>query len=140
MSMVTRFQCLIGTSAQRLAIVPLKGELIYDETMNMMFVGDGVTFGGNPFSGAQTVVMEIFTGDTSISGYDYAIADSPTEIDFTLPNANTYPKPIRVKNAGAGLLNVIPTLGQLIDGLSDLQLVTTNAVVLVPKNGRWFIL
>jgi hypothetical protein len=35
-----------GTTAQRLTITPLPGEPIFDTTLNQIFVGDGVTAGG----------------------------------------------------------------------------------------------
>ena len=36
-----------GTTAERLAFVPLKGEIIYDTESKQVFVGDGETYGGN---------------------------------------------------------------------------------------------
>ena len=36
-----------GTTAERLAFVPLKGEIIYDTELKQVYVGDGETYGGN---------------------------------------------------------------------------------------------
>jgi hypothetical protein len=46
-----------GPTADRLAFVPLDGEVIYDTTLKQMFVGDGITYGGRGISGV------IATGD-----------------------------------------------------------------------------
>lgn len=46
MSAVTRLQILRGTTAQRTAFIPLKGELIMDLESGFLYIGDGVTFGG----------------------------------------------------------------------------------------------
>lgn len=39
------------TSAQRMAITPKEGELIYDTDLDILFVGDGVTVGGKAVDG-----------------------------------------------------------------------------------------
>lgn len=46
MACVTRLQVLRGTRSQRLSIVPLEGELIYDTTERKLYIGDGTTVGG----------------------------------------------------------------------------------------------
>ena len=33
-----------GTTAERLAFVPLKGEIIYDTELKQVFVGDGIKY------------------------------------------------------------------------------------------------
>ena len=43
-----------GPTTDRLAFVPLDGEVIYDTTLKQMFVGDGITFGGRGISGVIT--------------------------------------------------------------------------------------
>jgi len=50
MSCVTRFTFLKGTLAQRLGLVLLEGELLYDTTDKSWYGGDGVTAGGRPLS------------------------------------------------------------------------------------------
>jgi len=137
---VTRFQVLRGTTAQRLSFTPLSGELIWDETMKIMYVGDNVTVGGIPFSGEiPAPVIVRYTASGSLTGVDYGIMDSASSTSLSLPDALTYTKPIRVKNFGAGVTTLQPTGGQLIDENTDVQLRNKNAVVLVPKLGRWYI-
>src|SRR5574343_632441 len=46
MSAVTRIQILRGTTTQRLAFIPLKGELVQDTDTKVLYIGDGVTAGG----------------------------------------------------------------------------------------------
>lgn len=84
-------------------------------------------------------IIVVYTIDTTLTVEDVAIANSGSAINFTLPNATTYKKKITVKNSGAGVLSVLPTGGQLLDGLTDIQLVTTNSVDLYPKSGAWYI-
>lgn len=143
MNGITKFQALRGTTAQRLAYLPLKGELVYDTDMEQMFSGDGVTLGGNPFSGAVGAPNTIVTAaEINLSNIDYAVAISPTEIDWTLPDADSYLRPIEVANRGAGLLNVLAVNSQQIIGqVSDdnLQVPFSNAYKLVPKSGNWYI-
>lgn len=138
---VTRLQVLRGTSAQRLSLSPppLQGELIFDTTLQIMFVGDGITQGGIPFSGSAPVVIGEFTSDQAVSGYDYAFANSASPINFTLPPASTYQKPITIKNKGTGLLNIIPNGSDTIDGQANGQLVQFNAVTLIPSGTEWSI-
>ena len=45
-----------GTTEERLAFVPLKGEIIYDTELKQVFVGDGETYGGNNVFNEQLVV------------------------------------------------------------------------------------
>jgi hypothetical protein len=45
-----------GSDAQRLTITPADGELIYENTNKRLFVGDGVTVGGNGVSAPVTSV------------------------------------------------------------------------------------
>lgn len=45
-----------GTTAERLAFVPLKGEIIYDTELKQVFVGDGIKYGGNNVFNEQLVV------------------------------------------------------------------------------------
>ena len=45
-----------GTTAERLAFVPLKGEIIYDTELKQVFVGDGEKYGGNNVFNEQLVV------------------------------------------------------------------------------------
>lgn len=141
---VTRFQALRGPTVARVGIVPLEGELVFDTTLKMMFVGDGETVGGNPFSGTTPYVSAEFTEDASLSGLDCAIANSASAIEFQLPTSNAAARPIDVGNIGAGVLTVVTIGGQQIytpvGGPTDnIQLVTSNSVRLLPVGGKWVI-
>lgn len=46
MGCVTRLQVLRGTTVNRLGMVPLEGEMLYDTTEKKLYVGDGTTPGG----------------------------------------------------------------------------------------------
>ena len=140
MSCVTRFQVLRGTTSQRVAFTPLLGELVFDTSLNQMFVGDGTTPGGLPLQAAPVgQIIQIYNSNTALTNEDAAIGNSATAITFTLPDAMTADKKITVKNKGAGVLTVQGVLSQLIDSYTDIQLNQTNSVDLVPKNGEWFI-
>lgn len=80
-----------GTTAQRLSIVPLPGEPIYDTDLNLIYVGDGVTAGGTALTGisledaqdamAQMLVNGQHQGVQFIYGVDQ---DLNNRIDATL--------------------------------------------------------
>lgn len=143
MACVTRFQVLRGTSAQRVAMIPLMGELVFDTDLKTMFVGDGVTYGGNPFSGeVGAPATAIYTTNTVVTGIDYAIGNSATPITFTLPDASVYLKPINFKNINTGEVTLLPTGGQSIyvkNAETDVQLKKGEACQLVPKSGAWYL-
>jgi hypothetical protein len=65
-----------GSTAQRLAITPLIGELVYDTTTGQLFVGNGTTLGGTTTTGistedAQDAAASLFTTG-SHSGITFA--------------------------------------------------------------------
>jgi len=75
-----------GTTAQRLAITPLTGELVYDTTTGQLFVGNGTTLGGATTTGittedAQDAAAGLFTTG-SHSGITFAYNDAS---ENTLP-------------------------------------------------------
>ena len=84
-----------GTTAQRLAITPLTGELIYDTTTGQLFVGNGTTLGGVTTTGistedaADTAASLFSTG--SHSGITFAYNDAAGRIDATVTVAATGP-------------------------------------------------
>lgn len=90
-----------GTTAQRLAIRPLIGELVYDTTTGQLFVGDSTdggvtgTLGGATTTGistedAQDAAAALFqTG--SHSGITFAYNDAAGRIDATVTVAATGP-------------------------------------------------
>ena len=84
-----------GSTAQRLAITPLIGELIYDTTTGQLFVGNGTTLGGATTTGistedaADTAAALFSTG--SHSGITFAYNDAAGRIDATVTVAATGP-------------------------------------------------
>jgi len=84
-----------GTTAQRLAITPLTGELIHDTTTGQLFVGNGTTLGGVTTTGistedaADTAAALFSTG--SHSGITFAYNDAAGRIDATVTVAATGP-------------------------------------------------
>ena len=84
-----------GTTAQRLAITPLPGELIYDTTTGQLFVGNGSTLGGATTTGISTedaadTAASLFTTG-SHSGITFAYNDAAGRIDATVTVAATGP-------------------------------------------------
>lgn len=84
-----------GTTAQRLTITPLTGELIYDTTTGQLFVGNGSTVGGATTTGistedAQDTAAALFTTG-SHSGITFAYNDAAGRIDATVTVAATGP-------------------------------------------------
>ena len=47
-----------GTNAERLAITPAEGELIYTTDTKKIFTGDGATVGGNIVSGINNLLED----------------------------------------------------------------------------------
>ena len=84
-----------GSTAQRLAITPLIGELVYDTTTGQLFVGNGTTLGGTTTTGistedAQDSAASLFTTG-SHSGITFAYNDAAGRIDATVTVAATGP-------------------------------------------------
>jgi hypothetical protein len=84
-----------GSTAQRLAITPLTGELVYDTTTGQLFVGDGTTLGGATTTGittedAQDTAASLFSTG-SHSGITFAYNDAAGRIDATVTVAATGP-------------------------------------------------
>ena len=84
-----------GTTAQRLAITPLTGELIHDTTTGQLFVGNGSTAGGVNTTGvsledaADAAALLFSTG--SHSGITFAYNDAAGRIDATVTATTTGP-------------------------------------------------
>jgi Major tropism determinant N-terminal domain len=77
-----------GTTAQRLAITPIPGELIYDTTTGQIFVGNGTTAGGATTTGvsledAADAAAALFTSG-SHTGIAFTYNDIAGRIDATI--------------------------------------------------------
>lgn len=77
-----------GTTAQRLTVTPLPGELIYDTTTGQIFVGDGTTVGGAVTTGvsledARDAAAALFTNGVH-SGITFTYNDTLDRIDATV--------------------------------------------------------
>lgn len=74
-----------GTTAERLTITPLPGELIYDTTTGGIFVGDGIVAGGQVTTGvsiedARDAAASLFTTG-SHTGIAFVYSDDNNRID-----------------------------------------------------------
>lgn len=115
-----------GTDAERLAITPLQGELIFTTDNKEVFVGDGTTAGGIGITGSggggsvsdeqiQDVVGPMFTGGTHSSNISFQYNDTTGKINATVTNAYTN-----------------------LDALSDVVLTSaTNGQVLKYNGSQW---
>ena len=77
-----------GTTAQRLTITPLPGELIYDTTTGQLFVGNGSTVGGAVTTGisledARDAAAALLTSGVH-SGITFTYDDDANRIDATV--------------------------------------------------------
>ena len=85
-----------GSTAQRLTITPLPGELIYDTTTGQIFIGDGATLGGIITTGlsledSKDAAASLLTSGTH-SGISFVYNDDLDQIDATvnLPDITSY--------------------------------------------------
>jgi hypothetical protein len=77
-----------GTTAERLTITPLPGELIYDTTTEEIYVGDGVTAGGQITTGisiedASDAAAALFTSGVH-TGISFNFNDTNNRIDASI--------------------------------------------------------
>lgn len=84
-----------GSTAQRLTITPLPGELIYDTTTGQLFVGDGTTVGGATTTGvsledARDAAAGLLTSGVH-SGITFTYNDTLDRIDATVTIGGTGP-------------------------------------------------
>ena len=69
----------LATSTERLTITPEAGELLYDETLDKTFEGDGTTVGGNVLgSGGASLSIPVAFGKTSFE----SLSTTKTDIIF----------------------------------------------------------
>jgi len=146
-----------GTTAQRLAITPLTGELVYDTTTGQLFVGNGTTLGGATTTGittedAQDAAAGLFTTG-SHSGITFAYNDASGRIDATVTVAATGPFDGDLTGSvfsDASTLLVDGTSGRLVGPLATSGLVgdldtgifniisSTGTVLITPSTGTSF--
>jgi len=146
-----------GTTAQRLAITPLAGELVYDTTTGQLFVGNGTTLGGATTTGittedAQDAAAGLFTTG-SHSGITFAYNDASGRIDATVTVAATGPFDGDLTGSvfsDASTLLVDGTSGRLVGPLATSGLVgdldtgifniisSTGTVLITPSTGTSF--
>lgn len=85
------FQVRHGSTALRTAFTPKTGEFFYDSDLNVLYVGDGSTVGGNPISGPGLRVPTSFnlTADHSIlaseAGTYFGNSGASGTVILTLP-------------------------------------------------------
>jgi hypothetical protein len=77
-----------GSTAERLTITPLPGELIYDTTTEQIFVGDGTSLGGRITTGisvedASDAAAALFTSGIH-SGLTFVFDDNNNRIDAAI--------------------------------------------------------
>jgi hypothetical protein len=92
-----------GTTAQRLTITPLPGELIHDTTTGQIFVGDGTTVGGFVTTGlnleqVRDTAASLFTTGVH-SGISFSYNDELDRINATVSISSE-----EVRDAAASLL------------------------------------
>jgi len=97
-----------GPTADRLAITPLQGELVYDTTTGAVYIGNGTTAGGVPVTSfsvadARTTTAKMFLGeslsDNSVhSGISFQLVGNRLNATV-VPDLSAYPGLI---TAGAG--------------------------------------
>ena len=143
-----------GTTAQRLAITPLAGELVYDTTTGQLFVGNGTTLGGATTTGistedAQDAAAGLFTTG-SHSGITFAYNDAAGRIDATVTVASTGPfdgdltgsvfsdtSTLLVDGTGGRLVGPLATSGLAADLDTDIFAITSNTgTVIIAPSGR----
>ena len=64
-----------GPTTDRVAFVPLDGEIIYDENLKSIFIGDGTTYGGNAVGTVPGTMSNSFA-NILVAGQSNVIADS----------------------------------------------------------------
>jgi hypothetical protein len=77
-----------GSTAERLTITPLPGELVYDTTTEQIFVGDGVSLGGKITTGlsaedATDAAAQLFTSGTH-TGLTFVFDDNNNRINAAI--------------------------------------------------------
>jgi len=75
-----------GPTADRLAFVPLDGEIIYDSDLKQVYIGDGVTYGGRAAGGVNDGVFSLTNGsvlkfyESTVNGNNAVSLSSPANL------------------------------------------------------------
>lgn len=141
MNCVTRFQCLRGSTSERLSFTPLIAELIFDTSINQMFVGDGTTIGGIPFTSASSRIAAQTNVDKTFINEDFIRGFGTNLITITLPDVSVNTKLRSIKHIGTQDCTIVGVSGQTIDGNANIILRggKKQAVTLESQGGQWWI-
>jgi len=106
-----------GTTAERLAITFLPGEIIFDATLNQVFVGNGTTPGGIP--------VTAYTDENAVDAIGAAlVAGNSTNSNVTFTYGTTQDGANRINASvvlDGGLLNVVEDTTPQLGGDLDLN-------------------
>ena len=100
-----------GTDSERLLITPAEGELIYATDTKLLFVGDGVTVGGNAVDTNTQVSLEAALGELSIDSIGDVNSDSTIPGDGDVLAYDASSGDWRASSTAGGAA----TLGELTD-------------------------
>jgi len=100
-----------GTDSERLLITPAEGELIYATDTKLLFVGDGVTVGGNAVDTNTQVSLEAALGELSIDSFGDVNSDSTIPGDGDVLAYDASSGDWRASSTAGGAA----TLGELTD-------------------------
>lgn len=143
MSCVTRIQILRGSSAARLQITPLDGELVFDSDQKRLYLGDGATPGGNPLPLAPAPIqLESSSNALVMVDEDHVIHNPTADATASLPNAVGRTRPLYYMNKSAFKVDLSGVSSQTINGdLTSVMLAgyPYSALVLVPVGGNWYV-
>lgn len=104
-----------GTTAERLAITFLPGEIVFDTTLNQVFIGDGTTAGGIP--------VTAYTNENAVDAIGAAlVAGTHQNISFTYGTTQDGANRIDATvTLDGGLLNVVEDTSPQLGGDLDLN-------------------
>ena len=96
-----------GTSAEIATFIGTAGEPVYNTSTGQVHIMDGVTAGGRPLAGANTIVLtttnqNVPTGDFVITGGEVYIRTGANQDDVTTTNFNPNTGYLHLTNEGGG--------------------------------------
>lgn len=136
-----------GLEADRLSITPDEGEFIYCTDTLLVYIGDGVTAGGNPVAGNSAITAtEGITAHagggqgsaTALSSSFNIVSTVSTTGDSCKLDAATVGKVREVSNLGANDLDLFPASGEYLKNYTTAP--TVNASITIsPGNSIRFV-